>query len=60
MELGLAISVAGGTMEWKELLILQVFIEHLLCTRHCSRPWNIEVNKTPALRKQVFLLGNRS
>lgn len=25
--------------------ILQVFIEHLLCTRHCSRPWNIEVNR---------------
>lgn len=32
-------------MECARLFIQQIFIEFLLCIRHCSRQWGLTVNK---------------
>ena len=34
-----------GSPEWT-ILIKQLCIQYLLCTRHCAEPWDITVSKT--------------
>ena len=50
----------GQTGLWF-LLIKQIFIEHLLCSRHCSRTWghSSKVNKEIPLPLSVLEEGDR-